>query len=284
MFQSLLCGLCFAADVLPPKPNIILILIDDQGYGDFSCTGNPIIKTPNMDRLYDAGVSFTDFHVSPTCSPTRSALMSGRHEFMNGVTHTALERERMSLKTITIAQVLQSAGYATGIFGKWHLGDEAAYQPERRGFDEVFIHGGGGIGQTFPGSGGDAPHNSYFSPVIKHNGKFEKTKGYCTDVFLAQAEKWIAAVKGKKPFFVYLPTNAPHVPLLVPESYAEPYKGKVPDPVAKYFGMIACIEGFRVEGSAESLGRQVTVAVVNSIFMVIFVDGLFAIFFAGIHY
>src|SRR6516162_4638017 len=129
------------------RPNIIFVLTDDQGYGDLSCHGNPILKTPNLDRLHDEGVRFTDFHVSPTCSPTRAALMTGRHEFKNGVTHTILERERLTLDAITIAQVLKSVGYATAIFGKWHLGDEEAYRPNRRGFDEMFIHGGGGIGQ-----------------------------------------------------------------------------------------------------------------------------------------
>src|SRR5437588_8300514 len=172
-------------------PNIIILLTDDQGYGDLSCHGNPILKTPNLDRLHDEGVRFSDFHVSPTCSPTRSALMTGRHEFMNGVTHTILERERLTLRAATIAQVLKRAGYATGIFGKWHLGDEAAYQPNRRGFDEVFIHGAGGIGQTYAGSCGDAPGNTYFNPAIRHNGHFEKTKGYCTDLFVGQALKWM---------------------------------------------------------------------------------------------
>src|SRR5437016_3137505 len=143
------------------RPNIIFVLTDDQGYGDIACHGNQFIKTPNMDRLHRESVRFTDFHVSPTCSPTRCALMTGRHEFRSGVTHTIMERERMSLQATTIAQVLKSAGYATGIFGKWHLGDEDAYQPQQRGFDEVLIHGAGGIGQTYPGSCGDAPGNTY---------------------------------------------------------------------------------------------------------------------------
>jgi arylsulfatase len=153
------------------QPNILFVLADDSGYGDLSATGHPILKTPNLDRLYNEGVRFTDFHVSPTCSPTRAALMTGRHEFKNGITHTILERERLNPDAITIAQVLKSAGYTTGIFGKWHLGDEAEYQPNRRGFDEVFIHGGGGIGQTYPGSCGDAPGNTYFDPAILHNGE-----------------------------------------------------------------------------------------------------------------
>jgi arylsulfatase len=130
------------------RPNIIVILTDDQGYGDI---------------------------VSPTCAPTRAALFTGRHEFRNGVTHTILERDRLTPDAVTLADALAGAGYTTGIFGKWHLGDEPAYRPERRGFDEVFIHGAGGIGQTYPGSNGDAPGNTYVDPATYHNGAFEKT-------------------------------------------------------------------------------------------------------------
>jgi len=213
------------------RPNVILILTDDQGYGDLARNGNPVIKTPNIDRLYDEGVRLEDCHVSPTCAPTRCSIFTGRHEFKSGVTHTIYERERMSLKATTMAEVLKSAGYATGIFGKWHLGDEEPYQPQRRGFDEVFIHGAGGIGQSYPGSCGDAPGNTYFSPVILHNGVFEKTDGYCTDVFFNQAMKWIEDRKGQRPFFCYIPTNAPHQPHQVPEEYEEMYAGKL----AAYF-------------------------------------------------
>ena len=231
-----------ASELTGKQPNIVFILTDDQGYGDLSCHGNPILKTPHLDRLSREGVRFTDFHVSPTCSPTRSALMTGRHEFRNGVTHTIHERERLTPKATTLAQVLKTAGYSTGIFGKWHLGDEPAYQPNRRGFDETFIHGAGGIGQSYPGSCGDAPGNSYFNPTILHNGTFEKTNGYCTDVFFGQATRWIDAVKGKQPFFAYIATNAPHAPLDVrPEDEAR-YAGQVPPNVAKFFGMIANID------------------------------------------
>ena len=233
-----------AADTLAGKrPNIVFVLTDDQGYGDLSCHGNPILKTPNIDRLHREGVRFTDFMVSPTCSPTRSALLTGRHEFRNGVTHTIDERERLTLSATTLAQVLKSAGYATGIFGKWHLGDEPDHWPSRRGFDEMFVHGAGGIGQSYPGSCGDAPGNTYFNPAILHNGKFEKTDGYCTDVFFAQALKWIEATKGKQPFYAHIATNAPHGPLQVrPEDEAR-YADKVQDKdVAKFFGMIANID------------------------------------------
>jgi arylsulfatase len=234
----------FAAPLAARKPNIIFILSDDLGYGDLARNGNPILQTPHLDAFYDQAAHFEDFHVSPTCSPTRSALMSGKHEFKNGVTHTILERERLSLKTNPILpQILKSAGYSTGIFGKWHLGDEDPYQPDRRGFDEVFIHGGGGIGQTYPGSCGDAPGNTYTDPVIKHNGTFVKTHGFCTDVFFAQALEWLDTQrKQNHPFFCYIPTNAAHVPLSCPPQYEQMYAGKVPPDVAKFFGMITNID------------------------------------------
>ena len=245
------CGVLLAMSAFPGaaraelagrKPNIIVILTDDQGYGDAGCTGNPILKTPNLDRLHNEGIRFTDFHVSPSCAPTRASLLSGKHEFKNGVTHTILERERLSLKTTTIAQVLKEAGYTTGIFGKWHLGDEDPYQPEKRGFDEVFIHGGGGIGQSYPGSCGDAPGNKYFNPAIKHNGKFEKTTGFCTDIFTTQALKWIDEQKAGRPFFCYIPYNAAHAPLSCPPEFKQPYLDKVPDETATFFGMVANID------------------------------------------
>lgn len=245
-----LCLLAFveqislAADKLPSRPNIILVMTDDQGYGELGCHGNPIIKTPNLDRLHDESLRFTDFQVSPTCSPTRTSIMTGRHEFRSGVSHTILERERMSLSATTIAQMLKSAGYTTGVFGKWHMGDEDAYQPGKRGFDEVFIHGAGGIGQTYAGSCGDAPGNTYFSPAILHNGTFEKTNGYCTDVFFAQALKWIDQKRqAKEPFFTYITPNAPHGPYNAPEKYSQMYAGKGLDKNAMgYYGMITNID------------------------------------------
>jgi arylsulfatase A-like enzyme len=239
-----LSGATAADQVAGQKPNIVFVLTDDQGYGDVSAHGNPVLKTPNLDRLHAEGVRFTDFHVSPTCSPTRSALLTGRHEFKNGVTHTILERERLTPKATTLAQVLKAAGYTTGIFGKWHLGDEPEHWPDKRGFDEMFIHGCGGIGQSYPGSCGDVPGNSYFDPTILHNGTFEKTKGYCTDVFFGQATKWIEGMKGKgKPFYCQITTNAPHAPLNVRAEDEARYKDKVKQAnVAKFFGMIANID------------------------------------------
>ncbi len=226
-------------------PNVILVMPDDVGVGDYACLGNTIIHTPAVDQFKKQSVALTQFHVSPTCSPCRAALLSGRHEFKNGVTHTILERERMSLKTYTLAQMLKSVGYTTGIFGKWHLGDEEAYRPENRGFDEVYIHGGGGIGQTYPGSCGDAPGNTNINPALWHNGKFEKTKGYCTDLFFAQAIHWMDTKRSAdQPFFAYIPLNAAHGPLVVPEEYCRRYSGRpgIKPEAAKFYGMVENID------------------------------------------
>lgn len=212
-----------AAPLAGSRPNIILVMTDDQGMGDLSCMGNEVLRTPNLDRFHTMSTRFTDFHVSPTCAPTRSAIFSGRHEFRNGVTHTIKERERMALSTTTFPQLLRKAGYQTGIFGKWHLGDEDAYQPYNRGFSEVFIHGAGGIGQSYPGSCADFPPNreakgKYFDNVLLHNDTIVQTQGFCTDVFFRAALGWIKQQReAGTPYFAYIPTNAPHGPMLAPE-------------------------------------------------------------------
>ena len=215
----LLASLCSLTASAAPRPNVILVITDDQGYGPVGRHGHPWIQTPNLDALYDKSARFTRFLVSPTCSPTRAAIMTGRHPLKNGVSHTILERERMTLEATILPQVLQGAGYTSGIFGKWHLGDEDPYQPHKRGFDEAFIHGAGGIGQAYNCSCADAPGNKYFDPVVRHNGSFVKTKGYCTDIFFTAALGWIKSVKDKEaPFFAYITTNAPHGPFIAPPS------------------------------------------------------------------
>lgn len=250
------------ASIAGARPNIVLIMPDDMGYADMACHGNPLIQTPNLDRLHAESLRFTDFHVSPTCAPTRSALMTGRHEFKNGVTHTIEERERLTLDAVTLAEMLQRAGYVTGIFGKWHLGDEDPYQPTERGFDEVFIHGAGGIGQSYPGSCGDAPGNTYFDPVVRYNGRFVRTQGYCTDVFFAKAFQWIDEVRsGEQPFFAYITPNAPHSPLISPgDRYEMAYAGKsnggklLNENDVAYYAMISNIDenvGRLIAGLAE---------------------------------
>jgi len=209
------------------RPNIILVMTDDQGMGDVTALGNSVLQTPNIDRFYGLSTRFTEFHVSPTCAPTRSAIMSGRHEFRNGVTHTIRERERMALSSTTIAEVLNSAGYETGIFGKWHLGDEDEYQPYSRGFTETFIHGAGGIGQSYQGSCADFPPNQekegrYFDNAILHNDTIVKTEGFCTDVFFQSALGWIKKQHDSEtPYFTYITPNAPHGPMIAPDKYKQ---------------------------------------------------------------
>jgi arylsulfatase len=200
-----------------------------------------------MDTLYGQSTRFTHFQVSPTCAPTRSSLLTGQHEFKNGVTHTILERERLTLDAVTLADVLKGAGYSTGIFGKWHLGDEDDHQPDKRGFDEVFIHGAGGIGQLYPGSCADAPpnrENRYFDTVIKHNGTFVKTSGFCTDVFFQQALGWInERHRSTEPFFAYITTNAPHSPYISPEKYKNRFLEQgLSEELSGFYGMIENID------------------------------------------
>lgn len=224
------------------QPNIIFIMTDDQGYGDLACHGHPFLETPNLDKLYAQSSRFTNYHVSPTCAPTRAGLMSGKNPFEVGVTHTILERERMSTGVPTLAEILNKVGYTTGIFGKWHLGEADAYQPGSRGFDEVFIHGAGGIGQRFAGSQGDVPKNNYFHPTIRHNGSFVKTEGYCTDVFFQQALGWIKHQKDK-PFFAYIPTNTPHSPFVDPKDGRNLYEKEESNPKSRdFFRMITNID------------------------------------------
>jgi len=231
------------------RPNVILVITDDQGYGPVGAHGHPWIKTPNLDDLHGQSTRFTRFLVSPTCSPTRAALMSGRHPLKNGITHTILERERMALSTVTLPQVLAKAGYVSGIFGKWHLGDEDPYQPDKRGFDEVFIHGAGGIGQAYNCSCADAPGNKYFNPAIRHNGSFVRTEGYCTDLFFTAALGWIKQVREKgKPFFAYITTNAPHGPFIAPPSNTKRFTDLgFSSRAAGFYGMIENID--------ENMGR-----------------------------
>lgn len=233
-----------AAELAGSRPNIVLVITDDQGYGPVGKHGHPWIETPNLDAMYERSVRFERFLVSPTCAPTRSALMTGRHPMRNGITHTIFERERMTLDATILPQVLKSASYTTGIFGKWHLGDEEAYQPHNRGFDEAFIHGAGGIGQAYDGSCADVPGNKYFDPVIRHNGKFVKTDGYCTDLFFEAALVWISQVKeADEPFFAYITTNAPHSPFIAPEKNHQRFtdRGFPKDP-AGFYGMVENID------------------------------------------
>ena len=218
----------YAKETRSQKPNIIFILTDDQGYGDLGRHKNPVLKTPHMDRLFDQSVRFDDFTVSPTCSPSRCAMMTGKHEFKSGVTHTITGRNRMSLESTTIAELLKRAGYATGIFGKWHLGHEGDYRPEKRGFDKSLTT----IGDT---------QRSHFDPVLLNNGKEQAYKGFRTDILFREATSFIQTNKDK-PFFCYIPTYSPHNPLKAPPEYIERYKGKGSQYEVPFFAMLSNID------------------------------------------
>jgi len=237
-------GFARAGALSNSRPNIILVMTDDQGMNGLACLGDKEIKTPHLDRFYAQATRFTDFQVSPTCSPTRSAMMSGRVPFKNGVTHTIFQRERMALDTFTVAQALKSAGYETGIFGKWHLGDEEAYLPGNRGFNEVLIHGAGGIGQVQYGDFPPNGKNPYFDNVLLHNDTIVQTKGFCTDLFFHAALAWIKQQnEAKVPYFAYVALNAPHAPMIAPEKYKKRFLDRGYDETtAGRYGMIENID------------------------------------------
>ena len=229
---------CVSCASAAEPPNVVIVITDDQGYGDLSCHGNPILKTPEIDKLYADAVRLKDYHVSPTCSPTRSALLTGHWTNRTGVWHTIMGRSMLRENEVTMGQVFKEAGYATGMFGKWHLGDNYPYRPEDRGYTEVMRHGGGGVGQT-----PDYWDNAYFDGSYWHNGKPEPVKGFCTDVFFDYAKKFIKSAKAEgKPFLAYVATNAPHGPMHSPEEFAAPYKNAGNSGLQHFFGMIANID------------------------------------------
>ena len=205
------------------RPNIILIITDDQGYGDLGFTGNNIIRTPNIDSLARESASMKNFYVSPVCSPTRASLMTGRYNYRTRVIDTYRGRSMMEPEEITIAEVFKEADYKTGIFGKWHLGDNYPLRPIDQGFEKSLIHLGGGLSQP-----SDPIENQrrYTNPILFEDGKKIQTKGYCTDVFFNGALKLIDdSIKEKKPFFLYIAPNAPHEPFHdVPEKLYKYYK------------------------------------------------------------
>ena len=218
------------------KPNVIFVLTDDQGYGDLACHGNPIIKTPHLDALHTESVRFTDFHVAPMCTPTRGELLTGQDALRNGATFVCMGRSLMNPELPTMADIFARNGYRTGHFGKWHLGDNYPYRPQDRGFHETIHHPAWGIT-----SAADYFGNDYFDDHYRHNGALEAFEGYCTDVWFNEAIDWIKA-QGDAPFFAYIATNAPHVPLWVPDKYRQPYLAQVPYNVASFYGMIANID------------------------------------------
>lgn len=236
---SLSLVIFFSAVSAADKPNVVIVITDDQGYGDLSCHGNPVLKTPHIDELASEAVRLDDYHVAPTCSPTRCAFLTGHWTNRTGVWHTIMGRSMLRENEITIGEMFQKAGYATGMFGKWHLGDNYPFRPEDRGFGEVYRHGGGGVGQT-----PDLWDNAYFDGHYFHNSEIVPAEGFCTDVFFEQAKKFIEAeAEADKPFLAYISTNAPHGPMHAPEEYAKPYEDAGLDTgTAHFFGMIANID------------------------------------------
>jgi arylsulfatase len=203
--------------------NIIIIMSDNQGYGDLGFTGNPVIKTPVLDNLAEESVRFTSFYTDPVCAPTRSSLLTGRYSLRTGVYDTYNGGAIMDSEELTIAEILKNNGYKTGIFGKWHLGDNYPFRPIDQGFTTSLVHRSGGMGQI-----GDIANyfkfdSSYFDPVLYRNGKKIQTYGYCTDVFTDAAIRFLQKNKGN-PFFLYLPFNVVHTPAQVPQVYYEMYK------------------------------------------------------------
>lgn len=206
------------------RPNIILIITDDQGYGDIGFHGNPDIKTPVLDMLAKNSTRFTSFYVSPVCAPTRASLLTGRYSLRTGVHDTYNGGAIMATEEITLAELLKGAGYKTSVIGKWHLGDNYPFRPMDQGFEESLVHNGGGIGQAGDIYNYYKRDSSYFNPILLKNGEPIETVGYCSDVFADAAIQFLE-VNQKNRFFLYLAFNAPHEPLQVPKKYYEMYKG-----------------------------------------------------------
>jgi arylsulfatase A-like enzyme len=227
------------------RPNVVIFLADDLGYGDVGCHGNPYVQTPQIDAFAREAVEFKQFYVSPVCAPTRASLMTGRYNFRTGVADVFGDASQMDLKEVTIAEALRDAGYATGIFGKWHLGRDLEHGPNAQGFEESLVHPG-------------AAMRSYFDPSLIHNGTNEIRKGYCMDIFTDAALGFIRQNRAR-PFFVYLAANLIHTPLQVADELEAPFKAKGLDgKTAKICGMIQSLDASfgRVRAALKELGLE----------------------------
>lgn len=226
-----------SSDAQAGPPNVLLIITDDQGYGDIGFHGNQEIQTPSIDALARSSLRLTNFHVDPTCAETRAALMTGRYPLRGGVWHTIMGRSILRQDAVTMPQLFKAAGYRTGLFGKWHLGDNYPYRPQDRGFDQTLHLGGGGVSQV-----PDVWGNDYFDDVYWSSDQLTPVQGYCTDVFFNAAGDFINQ-SSDKPFFCYVATNAPHSPYNVAQSYKQPYLDKGIEQVrASFYGMITNID------------------------------------------
>ena len=248
LLTALLGGLAFAPAARaaePARPNVVFFLADDLGYGDLACHGNPHLKTPQLDTFARQAVEFTQFHVSPVCAPTRASLLTGRYNFRTGIADVFGQAANMDPKEVTVAEVLRKAGYATGLFGKWHLG-EATTGPKHHGFDESL---------TFQGA---VLRGGYFDPSLIHNGQPEKRRGYCMDIFTDAAIAFIKQNRDR-PFFVYLPANLIHTPLQLPTELAAAYEDlEIGTNTAKAYGMIRSVDNNfgRLRTALKDLGLE----------------------------
>jgi arylsulfatase len=226
------------------RPNVVVMMMDDLAYGDLACHGNPYVSTPVLDALHADSVRFTRYSSGPMCTPARASLMTGRYHLRTRAIDTFCGRSMIDPGEVTLGHVLQGAGYRTGAFGKWHLGDAYPMRACDLGFDETLMHNAGGIGQP-----GDHRENhwregeAYFDPVLHRDGRPEKTAGYCTDVFADETIAFIDAHRDE-PFFAYFATNAPHTPLEVPEQWVEPYRAmpELGETHARLYGMVTNID------------------------------------------
>ncbi|NQT25174.1 arylsulfatase [candidate division KSB1 bacterium] len=216
------------------RPNILLILTDDQGWGDITSHGNEILSTPNMDRIAAEGVRFDRFYVSPVCAPTRASLLTGRYHLRTGVHGVTRGEENMRAEEVTLAEILKSKGYSTGCFGKWHNGAHGPMHPNGQGFDE-FV-------------GFCAGHwNNYFDTQMEHNGQTIETEGYMADVLTDKALTFMEDQK-ENPWLCYIPYNPPHSPFQVPDQFFDKYKQMGLDDT------LACVYGM-CENLDDNIGR-----------------------------
>lgn len=227
-----------AAAALSARPNVIVILTDDQGYGDLSAHGNPILKTPNLDRLHDESVRFTDFHVASVCTPTRGELMSGLYALRNKAGMVPAGRNLMRRDISTMPEVFRDNGYKTGLFGKWHLGDMYPHRPMDRGFERAVWHKGWGLASEI-----EYDNDYYYTRYLDQLDAKYSTR-FCANLWFDEAMEWIGEqAETKTPFFAYLALNTPHSPFHArPEDFAL-YGDKVDDPnVAHFYGLIHNID------------------------------------------
>lgn len=231
LLLTLVGGIFASAADRPPvvnkasNPNVILILTDDQGYGDIHSHGNELIDTPHLDRLAASGARFENFFVAPVCAPTRASVLTGREHIRTGTVNVSNNYEIMRSEETTVAELFKENGYATALFGKWHNGEHFPNNPNGQGFDEFIGFCAGHIG-------------NYFDPLLEHNAGTIQTEGFITDALTDKALEWIEA-KRDEPFFCYIPYNAPHTPFQVPDSYYEKYEARGLDvKTATLYGMV----------------------------------------------